>query len=89
MGKGKENVEHMMMVAGWGPMLVTWEEIDAFGDANRDPDGSYNYTVLTTGYPEPNHYFGYNPHPESGTCRTWWIMACMGQQRKGQEGFPD
>lgn len=85
---GKENVEHMMMVAGWGPMLVTWEEIDAFWDANKNPDGSYNYTVLTTGYPEPNHYFGYNPHPEFGYVPYLVDHGLHGAAEEGPGGIP-
>jgi hypothetical protein len=69
----KEGFEHMMMVVGWGPMLITWEEIDAFWAANCSEWNDehtqcleYDYTVLTTDYPESNHAFAYNPHPDFG-----------------------
>lgn len=85
---GRENVEHMMMVAGWGPILVTWEEIDAFWQANKSPDGGYNYAVLTTTYPEPNHDFGYNPHPEFGYVPYLVDHGLHGMTEEGPGGVP-
>lgn len=84
----KQGAEHMMIVAGWGPLLVTWEEIDAFWEAHRNPDGSYNYAVLTTTYPEPNHDFGYNPHPEFGYVPYLVDHGPQGAAEEGPGGIP-
>lgn len=85
----KEGAEHTMVVAGWGPLLVNWEEIDAFWEANKNPDGSYNYAVLTTTYPEPNHNFGYTPHPEYGYVPYLVDHGLHGAYEQGPEGPND
>ncbi len=89
MGKGKENVEHMMMVAGWGQILSLGKRSMLLGMQTRI------LTAVTIIPCSPQDILsqiitlGIILTRNSGTCRTWWIMACMGQQRKGQEGFPD
>jgi hypothetical protein len=80
---------HMMIVVGWGPMLITWEEINAFWEANKDPeDGSYDYSVLTTTYPEPNYIFKGNPHPELGYVPYLVDHGLHGVVEEGSNGIP-
>jgi hypothetical protein len=80
---------HMMIVVGWGPMLISWDEIDAFWEANRDPDdGSYDYYALTPKYPGPDDVFSYDPRPEYGYVPYLVDHGPQGAPEAGPGGVP-